>query len=84
MSTRETTSAKENEQGARNMTSAADQPSPAEVATESAETSYIPTTTVDLDADNAKKMLKLRDILEENDDVQEVYANDNIPEAATA
>ena len=54
------------------------------VATESAETSYIPTTTVDLDVDNGKKMLKLRDILEENDDVQNVYANDNIPEAAMA
>jgi transcriptional/translational regulatory protein YebC/TACO1 len=24
-------------------------------------------------------MLKLRDILEENEDVQNVYANDNIP-----
>jgi YebC/PmpR family DNA-binding regulatory protein len=56
----------------------------AKIACESAETSYIPTTYVDLDADNAKKMLKLRDTLEENDDVQDVYANDNIPEAATA
>ena len=56
----------------------------AKIATESAETSYIPTTYVDLDAENAKKMLKLRDILEENDDVQDVYANDNIPAAATA
>src|SRR4051812_3415769 len=54
------------------------------VATESSETSYIPTTTVDLDVDNGKKMVKLRDILEENDDVQNVYANDNIPEAAMA
>ncbi len=54
------------------------------IATESAETSYIPTTTVDLDVDNGKKMLKLRDILEENDDVQNVYANDNIPEEAMA
>ncbi len=51
----------------------------ARVATESAETSYIPTTSVDLDLDNGKKMLKLRDLLEENDDVQNVYANDNIP-----
>ena len=54
------------------------------VATESAETSYIPTTIVDLDVDNGKRMVKLRDILEENDDVQNVYANDNIPEAAMA
>jgi YebC/PmpR family DNA-binding regulatory protein len=49
------------------------------VATESAETSYIPTTTVDLDVENGKRMLKLREILEENEDVQNVYANDNIP-----
>jgi YebC/PmpR family DNA-binding regulatory protein len=51
---------------------------------ESAETSYIPTTTVDLDIDNGKRMLKLRELLDENEDVQEVYANDNIPEAAMA
>jgi YebC/PmpR family DNA-binding regulatory protein len=56
----------------------------AKVATESAETSYIPTTEVELDVENGRKMLKLRDILEENDDVQNVYANDNIPEAAMA
>jgi hypothetical protein len=29
-------------------------------------------------------MLKLRNILEENEDVQDVYANDNIPEEALA
>ena len=56
----------------------------ARVPTESAETSYIPTTSVDLDVDNGKKMLKLRDLLDENDDVQNVYANDNIPEEAMA
>jgi YebC/PmpR family DNA-binding regulatory protein len=49
------------------------------IATESAETSYIPTTTVDLDLESGKRMLKLRDILDENDDVQNVYSNDNIP-----
>jgi YebC/PmpR family DNA-binding regulatory protein len=54
------------------------------IATESAETSYIPTTTIDLDVETGKKMLKLRDALEENEDVQNVYANDNIPEAAMA
>ena len=56
----------------------------ARIAVESAETSYIPTTEVDLDVDNGKRMLKLRDLLDENDDVQDVYANDNIPEAANA
>jgi YebC/PmpR family DNA-binding regulatory protein len=50
------------------------------IATESAETSYIPTTYVDLDVENGKRMLKLREILDDNDDVQNVYANDNIPE----
>jgi len=56
----------------------------ARIAVESAETSYIPNTTVDLDVENGKRMLKLREILDENDDVQDVYANDNIPEAAMA
>ncbi len=56
----------------------------ANVPTESAETSYIPTTSVDLDLDNARKMIKLRDLLDENDDVQNVYANDNIPQEAVA
>lgn len=54
------------------------------VAVETAETSYLATTSVDLDVENGKRMLKLRDILEENDDVQEIYGNDNIPEAAMA
>jgi YebC/PmpR family DNA-binding regulatory protein len=54
------------------------------IPTESAETSYIPTTTVDLDVDNAKRMLKLREVLDENEDVQDVYSNDNIPEEAMA
>jgi YebC/PmpR family DNA-binding regulatory protein len=56
----------------------------ARIATETAETSYIPTTLVDLDVDNGKKMLKLKDLLDENDDIQNVYANDNIPEEAMA
>jgi len=54
------------------------------ISTETAETSYIPTTTVGLNLENGKKMVKLRDILEENDDVQNVYANDDTPEAAMA
>ncbi len=54
------------------------------IPTESAETSYIPTTYVDLDVENGKKMRKLKDVLDENDDVQNVYANDNTPEEALA
>ena len=56
----------------------------ARIPTESAETSYIPTTSVDLDVETGRKMLKLKELLEENDDVQNVYANDNIPEEAMA
>ncbi len=54
------------------------------IPTESAETSYIPSTSIDLDVENGRKMRKLRDMLDENDDVQNVYANDNIPEEAMA
>ena len=56
----------------------------AKIAVETSETVYIPSTTVDLDVDHGKRMLRLRDILDENEDVQNVYANDNIPEAAMA
>jgi YebC/PmpR family DNA-binding regulatory protein len=56
----------------------------AQVPVESAETSYLATTKVDLDLDNGKRMLRLRDILDENEDIQNVYANDVIPEEAMA
>ncbi|QEH33032.1 putative transcriptional regulatory protein [Aquisphaera giovannonii] len=56
----------------------------AKIPTESAETSYIPTNYVDLDVEAGRKMLKLRDVLDENDDIQNVYANDNIPEEVMA
>ena len=54
------------------------------IAVDSAETSYIPSNYIDLDVDNGKRMVRLRDLLDENEDVQNVYANDNIPEAAIA
>jgi YebC/PmpR family DNA-binding regulatory protein len=54
------------------------------IPAESAETTYLPSTSVDLDVETGKKMLRLRDLLDENDDVQNVYANDNIPEEALA
>src|SRR3989454_5545361 len=48
---------------------------------ESAELAMIPKTTVEVaDESAAKKLLRLIDQLEENDDVQEVYANFDIPE----
>jgi YebC/PmpR family DNA-binding regulatory protein len=48
---------------------------------ESAELTMIPKTTVEVaDEADAKKVLRLIDQLEENDDVQDVYANFDIPE----
>jgi transcriptional/translational regulatory protein YebC/TACO1 len=50
-------------------------------AFESAELSLIPKTTVALDDEGkAKQLMRLIDELEDNDDVQEVYANFDIPE----
>ncbi len=50
-------------------------------AVESAELAMVPKTTIEVDDENqAKKVLRLIDALEENDDVQEVYANFDIPE----
>ncbi|QSQ14404.1 YebC/PmpR family DNA-binding transcriptional regulator [Myxococcus landrumensis] len=42
---------------------------------------YLPQNTVQLDGDNAKKMLKLMDALEDNDDVQNVHANFEMDES---
>ncbi len=45
---------------------------------ENAEITYIPQTTVHLEGKEAEQMLKLMDALEDNDDVQNVYANFDI------
>jgi YebC/PmpR family DNA-binding regulatory protein len=48
---------------------------------DSAELTMIPSTTVEVaDEGTAKQVLRLMDALEENDDIQEVYANFDIPE----
>jgi YebC/PmpR family DNA-binding regulatory protein len=48
---------------------------------ESAELTMVPKTTIEVaDESAAKKVLRLMDALEENDDVQDVYANFDIPE----
>jgi YebC/PmpR family DNA-binding regulatory protein len=48
---------------------------------ENAELALVPKTTIEVDDESqAKKVLRLIDALEENDDVQEVYANFDIPE----
>ena len=51
------------------------------VEVESAETTMVPKTTIELDDESAaRKTLRLIDALEELDDVSEVYANFDIPE----
>lgn len=47
----------------------------------SAEITMVPSTTVKLDAKQAESMIKLYEALEDNDDVQKVYANFDIDEA---
>jgi YebC/PmpR family DNA-binding regulatory protein len=48
---------------------------------ESAEVSMVPKTTIEVaDESSAKKVLRLIDQLEENDDIQDVYSNFDIPE----
>lgn len=50
------------------------------IKTESAEITMIPKTTVKIAGDQAKQVLRLVDLLEDNDDVQDVYANFDIPD----
>jgi YebC/PmpR family DNA-binding regulatory protein len=54
------------------------------IAVESAELSKIPASTITLDAETGKKVLTLMEALEDHDDVQNVYANFDIPEDAMA
>ena len=51
-----------------------------EIEMDLAEISMIPQTTVKLDGNDALKLLKLMEGLEEHDDVQNVYANFDIPD----
>jgi YebC/PmpR family DNA-binding regulatory protein len=50
----------------------------------SAEISMLPTTTIPVDGSEARQVLQLIDVLEELDDVQNVYANFDIPEEVMA
>jgi YebC/PmpR family DNA-binding regulatory protein len=50
-------------------------------APESAKLEWRPSTTVTLDEERAASLLKLLDALEDNDDVQNVWANFDIPDA---
>ncbi|HEX7658245.1 MAG TPA: YebC/PmpR family DNA-binding transcriptional regulator [Pseudonocardiaceae bacterium] len=51
---------------------------------ESAEASFLPTMTVSLDADGARKVFRLIDALEDLDDVQNVYANFDVSDDVMA
>ncbi|HVV22693.1 MAG TPA: YebC/PmpR family DNA-binding transcriptional regulator [Pseudonocardiaceae bacterium] len=51
---------------------------------ESAEASFLPTMTVPLDADGARKVLRLVDALEDCDDVQNVYGNFDVSDDVLA
>jgi len=53
----------------------------AKIPTESAEIAMVPKNTVKLEGKNAQAMLKLYDLLEEHDDVQNVYGNYEVDEA---
>jgi len=51
-----------------------------EIQIESAELTMIPSSYVKIEGDDAKQVLSLIDMLEDNDDVQNVYANFDIPD----
>jgi YebC/PmpR family DNA-binding regulatory protein len=51
---------------------------------DSAEASFLPSDSIDLDADGARKVLKLIDALEDCDDVQNVYANFDVSDDVMA
>lgn len=50
------------------------------IKTSVAQVTMVPETTIELTGEDAEKMVKLMDVLEDHDDVQEVYANFDIPE----
>jgi transcriptional/translational regulatory protein YebC/TACO1 len=52
------------------------------VAVSSSELTMLPTASIALDTnESAKKVLRLIDVLDDNDDVQDVYANFDIPDS---
>jgi YebC/PmpR family DNA-binding regulatory protein len=56
----------------------------ADISYENAEITMVPQNSIDLDAGTARQTLRLIDALEENDDVQEVYANFDISDEVMA
>lgn len=55
----------------------------AKVTVEASSVTYLPTSTVAVDGENAQRILKLIDTLEDNDDVQAVSHNAEIPESVS-
>jgi YebC/PmpR family DNA-binding regulatory protein len=51
---------------------------------ESADSSFLPTMEVPVDAETAKKVLRVVDVLEDSDDVQNVFTNADIPDEVLA
>ncbi|WP_034091218.1 YebC/PmpR family DNA-binding transcriptional regulator [Streptacidiphilus albus] len=51
---------------------------------DSAEASFVPSVQVELDAEGARKIFKLIDALEDSDDVQNVFANFDLPASVVA
>jgi transcriptional/translational regulatory protein YebC/TACO1 len=47
---------------------------------ESADAAFVPSVEIDLDEDQAKRVFKMIDAIEDSDDVQDVYANYNVPD----
>jgi transcriptional/translational regulatory protein YebC/TACO1 len=54
------------------------------VKLENAQVARVPTTTVDVDADTGRKVLRLIEMLDDHDDVQSVVSNFNLPDEALA
>ena len=54
------------------------------IKVESARLTYIPQSTVRVEGEKAEKLIKLLDALEDHDDVQNVYANFDVPEEVLA
>lgn len=51
---------------------------------QSAELTMLPQNTIDVDAETGRKLMRLVDALEDNDDVQNVYANFELPDEVLA
>ena len=56
----------------------------AEITVTSKQVTRIPNNTVELDADQARKILKLMEALDDHDDVQNVSANFNLSDEVVA